>query len=267
MASRNPVLGKIKAPVISDQELDRIVNGPKVQGQATLVDVIIKTVITFALVLVGAAYGWITSVSTGYNTDTMSNEPTMANTGVIFGAMIVALILGIVNAVKKSVSPALILIYALCEGVLLGAVSHWFNISYGQDIAQQAVIGTLVVFAVMLTLYKSRIIKVNGKFMKMFAVAMMSYFVIGLISFVAAIFFNVGGGWGFYGVGQIGILLCLAGVGLAAFSLVMDFEVITQVVASGVEERESWRLAFGLVVSLVWLYLELLRLLAILNRR
>ena len=83
-----------------------------------------------------------------------------------------------------------------------------------------------------------------------------------MASFVGALF-GVGGGWGFYGVGTIGLLLCLAGVLLAAFSLMLDFEAIKQGVAMGLPERESWRLSFGLLVTLVWLYLEILRFLAI----
>ena len=75
--------------------------------------------------------------------------------------------------------------------------------------------------------------------------------------------FGVGGGWGFYGVGTFGLLLALAGVLLAAFSLMLDFEAIKQGIAMGLPERESWRLSFGLLVTIVWLYLEILRFLAI----
>jgi uncharacterized YccA/Bax inhibitor family protein len=130
----------------------------------------------------------------------------------------------------------------------------------------QAVIGTFVAFGTMLFLYKSGIIRVNGKFKKVFMVAMVSYLVIAVASLISS-FFGVGSGWGFYGVGGLGLLLCVAGVGLAAFSLVMDFELITQTIAAGAPEKESWRMAFGLMVTLVWLYLELLRLLAILQGR
>ena len=76
--------------------------------------------------------------------------------------------------------------------------------------------------------------------------------------------FGVGGGWGFYGVGTLGILLCAAGVLLAAFSLNLDFAAIEQGVKMGLPERESWRMSFGLLVTLIWLYLEILRMLAIL---
>ena len=249
MSSRNPVLRNIKAPVVSDEELARIVNGGQLTGQATLADVITNTAKIFGLVLVGAAYGWITA----------ETNQTLAL--IAFG---VAFVLSLVNSFKKQVSPALVLLYGAAEGVALGAISRWMDLAYGPGIAQQALIGTMAVFAIMLALYQSKIIKVNGRFMKMFTVAMFSYFAIAIASLVAGMF-GVGGGWGFYGT-QVGLLLCVAGVGLAAFSLVMDFEVITQAVAQGIPQRESWRLAFGLTVSLVWLYTELLRLLAILNR-
>lgn len=251
MASRNPVFSKMNTPVVSDEELARIVNGPKVAGQLTVTDVIMKTAAIFALIVVGAYFGWTTA-------------PT--NPGLFMFSMIGALVLGLVNAFKKQVSPALVLAYGAVEGIFLGALSFWINESYGQNIAQQAVIGTLVAFGVMLAMYKSQIIRVNGRFMKMFSIAMVSYLLIALASFVSS-FFGVGDGWGFYGMGQLGILLCVAGVGLATFSLVMDFEMITQAVAAGMPERESWRMAFGLTVTLVWLYTEILRLLAILNGR
>jgi uncharacterized YccA/Bax inhibitor family protein len=224
-------------------------------GRMTLDDVIVKTGISFVLVVLGAVFGWNTAESLPM---------------IWIGAMIVGLVLGLVNAFKKQVSPPLVLVYALVQGVFLGGISFWYNtiaLSNGYEgIVQQAVLGTLVAFGVMLGLYKSRIIKVNGRFMKMFMVALVSYGLIALVSFVAAMF-GVGGGWGFYGVGGIGILLCVVGVGLAAFSLVLDFEAITQAVRYGAPEKESWRMAFGLLATLIWLYLELLRLLAILSGR
>ena len=97
------------------------------------------------------------------------------------------------------------------------------------------------------------------------AVAFLAYFGIAIVNLVAALF-GVGGGWGLAGTGGLGLLLCVAGVALASFSLVLDFDAIETGVAAGLPEKESWRAAFGLTVTLVWLYLEILRLLAILNR-
>jgi uncharacterized YccA/Bax inhibitor family protein len=185
-------------------------------------------------------------------------------------SMFVGLGLGIANAVKKTVSPPLIVAYAAVQGVFLGGISWAYNqwaLSNGYEgLLSQAIIGTLVAFVVMLALYKSRLVKVNGRFIKIMMVAMVSYLAIAVISFISALF-GVGGGWGFYGVGGLGILLCAAGVALASFSLMLDFESITRGIRAGLPARESWRMAFGLLVTLIWLYLEILRLLALLSGR
>ena len=239
----NPIFSRMNGPVVSNEELAQLVNGPGA-GRLTIHDVIMKTTSVFALLVVGAVVGWLTP-------------------GLVLPAMILGLVLGLVNAFKKEVSPALVMAYGLTQGVFLGGLSNFFEAAY-PGVARQAVLGTIVAFGVMLALYESRIIKVDARFTKIFMTAMISYFVIALISFVTS-FFGVGGGWGFYGVGGLGLLLCAAGVLLATFSLVMDFEIIKQGIAQGMPEKESWRMAFGLVLSLVWLYTELLRLLAILR--
>ena len=219
-------------------------------ARMTMDDVIVKTGMLFVILLVGAFVGW--------------SIPSLT-----FPALFVGLGLSLANIFKKEVSPALVLAYGAAEGVFLGGISKWYSMAYADtapNLVSQAVMGTLIAFGTMLFLYKSGIIKVNGKFKKVFMVAMVSYLVIAIASLISMVV-GVGSGWGFYGVGQLGLLLCVAGVGLAAFSLVMDFELITQTIAAGAPEKESWRMAFGLMVTLVWLYLELLRLLAILQGR
>ncbi len=219
----------------------------------TLNDVIVKTALSFVVLLAGAVFGW-------YTVETMP--------WLMFVGLFVGLGLGLANAFKKQVSPPLVLAYALAQGVFLGGISRWYYewaataTSYGGNIVVQAVLGTLVAFGVMLVLYNTKIIKVNGTFVKIMMVAMVSYLVIALASLVSAMF-GVGQGFGFYGAGPLGIILCLVGVGLAAFSLALDFESINQAIRYGVPERESWRMAFGLMATLIWLYLEILRLLAI----
>ena len=187
----------------------------------------------------------------------------------VWVAMFVGLGLGFANALMRNIKPVLVLIYSAVQGVFLGGISYWYdnwvqtvNPEY-TGLVSQAIIGTLVAFGVMLLLYTTRIIKVNGTFAKVMTIAIISYAVIALISFISALF-GVGGGWGFYGVGTLGILLCAAGVLLAAFSLNLDFAAIEQGVKMGLPERESWRMSFGLLVTLIWLYLEILRMLAIL---
>ena len=217
----------------------------------TLDDVVVKSAMMLGLLLVGAFFGW-------------SIAPT--NPGIALIAMGIGFVLGLVNIFKKQVSPALVLAYAAAQGVFLGAISFIYQNAFaaeGTNLVGNTIMATVVAFAVMLTLYKTGIIKVNAKFVKIMMVALVSYLVIAVISFISA-FAGVGGGWGFYGVGGIGILLVLVGVGLASFSLALDFEAINQAVGMNLPERESWKLAFGLVLTLVWLYIEFLRLFAIL---
>ena len=212
----------------------------------TLDDVVRVTGSSFAVLLVGALVGWVIPA-------------------LVFVAMIAGLALGLVNAFKRKVSPALVLAYAGLQGVFLGGLSYVFTqVAGGAPIVQQAIIGTLVAFGVMLWLYSTKRVRVSGKFIKVMMAAMISYMLIAVASLVGAIF-GVGGGWGFYGVGGLGLLLCVAGVGLASFSLMLDFESIRQSIEYGVPKREAWRASFGLMVTLIWLYTEILRLLAILN--
>lgn len=229
---------------------------PAPAGQrVTYPDVMAKSAIMFAIAVVMAFAGWMI-------TEAMPGVGTL----LVFGAMIATIVLGLVNAMKRQVSPPLTLLYAAVSGIMLGAVSYWYNqIALASDyegLVLQAVLATFTTFGVMLLLFGTGIVKVTSKFMKVMLVAMVSYLFIGIASFIAAIF-GVGGGWGFYGVGTLGLLLCIFGVGLAAFSLMLDFEAIKQGVAMGLPERESWRMSFGLLVTLVWLYLEFLRLFAI----
>lgn len=222
-----------------------------ITDRMTLDDVVVKTGVSIGVLIPMALVGWFLAPAMPW---------------LSFVAMFVGLGLALANTFKRTVSPALVLAYAAVEGLFLGGIS-WFYDTWArgtgyEGLVSQAVMGTLVAFVVMLGLYKSRLIKVDSRFMRIMMVAMVSYLGIALVSFVAALF-GVGGGWGFYGVGPLGILLAVAGVGLASFSLMIDFESITQGIRAGLPSREAWRMSFGLLVTLVWLYLELLRLLAI----
>ena len=263
MKSNNPVFANSEAfsrggyatfdttPGQLQDMYDRPAATPVQTRRMTIDDVIMKTGAMFAVLLVTGAISWyLVGDSSAF--------------GIPFIAMIVGLVLGLVISFKQSTNPALILSYAAVEGVFVGGFSRWFANWYGPEIVSQAVFGTLVAFAVMLVLYRTRIIRVTEKFRSMMLVALASYLVIALASFVAALF-GAGGGWGFYGVGGLGILLCLLGVGLASFSLLLDFDFIENGVKQGLPERYAWLAGFGLMVTLIWLYIELLRLLAILR--
>ena len=220
----------------------------------TLGDVINKTSVLLFILIVFAVGGW---------------QVTPSMPWLVWVSMFIGLGLGIANALMREIKPALVLLYAAVQGVFLGGISYWYdnwvqtvNPEY-TGLVSQAIIGTLVAFGVMLALYSGRIIKVNGKFARIMTIAIISYALIALVSFVAALF-GVGGGWGFYGVGTLGLILCGIGVLLAAFSLNLDFAAIEQGVKMGLPEKESWRMSFGLLVTLIWLYIEILRLLSIL---
>ena len=244
------------APMADDAGIYSGVQIPApVDQRVTYADVMVKCASMFAIAVVMAFAGWMI-------TEAMPGVGTL----LVFGAMIATIGLGLVNAMKRKVSPPLTILYAAVSGIMLGAVSYWYNqIALASDyegLVLQAVLATFTTFGVMLLLFGTGIVKVTNKFMKFMLVAMVSYMFIGIASFIAAMF-GVGGGWGFYGVGTLGLLLCIFGVGLAAFSLMLDFEAIKQGVAMGLPERESWRMSFGLLVTLVWLYLEFLRLFAL----
>jgi uncharacterized YccA/Bax inhibitor family protein len=213
-------------------------------------DVVVKTSALFALLVLAAVVGW----------NLVATAPAL-----MWGSLIVAFVIGMVVSFKRTTNPALIMAYSVAEGFFLGGISQWYNAAYN-GIVLQAVIGTFSAFAVMLVLYKSGRLRATPRFTKMMTIAMFSYLGIAVVSLFSS-FLGVGGGWGFYGVGGIGLLLCAAGVALAAFTLVLDFDAIEKGIAAGLPEKESWRAGFGLVVSLVWLYLELLRMLAILQGR
>ncbi len=223
-------------------------------ARLTMNDVIVKCLAVFAVTVIFAVIGWNLVIS----------MPWLMWVGLLGG-----LGLGLVNAFKKVPSPPLILLYAVFQGVFLGGISNFYNTlalsNEYQGIVLQAVIATMTTFGVMLTLYLTGIIKVTKKFQSVMMVALVSYLVLGLASFVAALF-GVGGGWGFYGIDGLGLIICVFGVLIAAFFLLLDFEAISQGIKQGAPERESWRMAFGLLVTLIWLYLEFLRLLSILTR-
>ncbi len=270
MDSRNPVLSRefssaqlatFHEPPPSAAQLQEMYDagGPAAGTTSrvmTLDDVIVRSGILF-VILVGFAFG-------GWQLEERAQPA-------VWVAALVAFGLAMAVIFKRSSSPALIMLYAAFEGIFLGGISRWYDVYVSTvkgtptGIVTQAIIGTFVAFAVMLLLYTSGRLRATPRFQKMMLVAFVSYGAIALVSFISALF-GTGGGWGFYGVGPLGILLCAAGVALAAFSLVLDFDAIQRGVAAGLPEAESWRAAFGLMVTLVWLYLELLRLLAILNR-
>ncbi len=154
--------------------------------------------------------------------------------------------------------------YALFEGLLLGAVSMAFEAQW-QGIVLQAVFATFATMFVMLALYKARIIRYTAKFQAVLTTAMLSILAIYLIQFIASFF-----GRGIpliWEAGPVGIAFSLVVVGIAAFSLVQDFFFIETASQNMLSKDYEWYGAMGLMITLIWLYMEILRLFAKLNSR
>ena len=232
--------------VTLEQMYDAPTATPRDTGRLTYDDVIVKTGGLLALLTVVAAGTWVVAPGLW-----------------IIGA-IVGLVLGLVNAFKKNPSPVLLTLYTVAQGVFLGGISYAYE-SFENGIVGQAVLATLSVFAVSLFLFKSGKVRVTPKFQRAVLIGMAGYLVYSLVNVVLMLFGVGGGGYGPLRAGFLGIIVGLVAVGLAAASLIMDFDAIKRGVEQGAPAKFAWSAAFGLIVTLVWLYLELLRLLAILR--
>jgi len=182
-------------------------------------------------------------------------------TALMFPAMLVGLGLGLWATFSKKVRPGVIIAYAAVEGIFLGAITLVFETLY-PGIAQQAVLATLCTAGAMFAAYRFGWIKVNARFTRVMTFALIGYMGFAVINLVVGLFTNSSGA---YGTG-FGWLIALVGVGLAAFTLNLDFEAITVGAREGIPVENEWRAAFGLASSLIWLYVEILRLLSIFNR-
>ena len=224
-------------------------------GPMTIDSVVQKTAMTIGLVVLAAMATWILTPDVTIDSDT-------ANLGPLFAAVTIgslgAFALSMVNSFKRSVSPALVLAFAALEGVALGAISKLFNLQY-PGVVTGAVIGTFGAFAGTLAAYKLLNIKVGDKFRRGVIAAVFGMVGISVLSLVLNLF---GIDLGIYGNGGLGVLFTLAGLVLGIFMLILDFDFVEQGIANRIPEVESWRAAFAMTVSLVWIYTNLLRLLS-----
>ena len=212
-------------------------------------DVILKTAGMLAILVVAAAASW-----------QLTTQAPM----LWVGGMVVGLILGLINSFKKKPSPLLITLYSVAQGVFLGGISYFYQTFY-DGVVLQAVLATIATFAAALLLFKSGKVRVTPKFTRWLLIAITGYAAFSFVNLIL-VWTGVLGGWGMRG-GGIGVLVGLFAVGLAAASLIVDFDSIKRGVERGAPARFAWAAAFGLLVTLIWLYLEFLRLLAILTRR
>lgn len=212
--------------------------------------VVNKTIGLFALLVLVAAATWrLTDFNPGLGS-------TLAA-----GGIVITLVLALVITFKKTISPPLIVAYAALEGVVLGAISNVFEASY-PGIVTSAVVATLAVFVAMFGAWKIGLIRVTSRSRRIFTMLLAGYFLFAMANFVVGLF-GANEGAGIFGfTSAAGYIVSFFAIALASYSLAVDFDTIDDAVNAGVSREYSWYLAFGLIVTLVWLYIEILRLIA-----
>ena len=245
--SHNPVMNRMlpatiqKAQAEYDAQFDIIVSAQKM----TIGGTAIKIAGLFTLVLAGAFVAW--------------NVPAVQD--LMLPSVFVAFGLAMWITFSKKVRPGAVIAYAVIEGIFIGAISFFFEQAY-PGIVMNAVIGTLTTAGSMFTAYSMGWVKVNARFTRVMTFALIGYAGFAVVNLLVGMFTNSAGVYS----SQFAWLAGLVGVGLAAFTLNLDFEDISQGAAQGLPREYEWKAAFGLLVTMVWLYLEILRLLAIFNR-
>lgn len=232
-------------PIFRTSAFEEVARG----GELTFQGVLNRCFVLLALVVLFGVYGFMTT----------SIVPGGNGTGAILIWSLLAFVLAMVISFKPTVSPVLAPIYAATEGLFLGAVSKMFEMFY-HGIVFQAVLLTFALMLAMLVLYRLNIIKVTDKFAMILCSAILGIVLFRLGMFVLSLF----------GVrmpsmlsyGPVAIALSVGVVIIASLSLLLDFERIRVVSLGGMPKYMGWYAAFGLMVTLVWLYLETLRLLS-----
>jgi uncharacterized YccA/Bax inhibitor family protein len=216
----------------------------------TMDDVVTKTGLTFLVTVLTAAATWVA-------------VPDSVAVGLMIPAILVGLVLGLVISFKQIANPAATLAYAAVQGVLVGAISEFYAENFGSNIITQAVIGTFGVFFGMLVVYKTGAIRVTPKLTRWIVGALFGVLALAVVNLLASFF--VDGGLGLRDGGPIAIAFSLVVIGVAAFTLLLDFDMADEAIRRGAPAKFAWYIAFGLLLTVVWLYLEILRLLSYLQ--
>ncbi|MFF5305531.1 MULTISPECIES: Bax inhibitor-1/YccA family protein [unclassified Streptomyces] len=228
---------------------------PATTGRMTMDDVVLRTGTTLGTLIVTAALAWALLPVDDANIG--------RSYGIGIGAALVAMVLAFVQSFKRKPVPALILSYAALEGVFLGVVSSVVDNRIASGAAMQAVIGTMAVFAGVLIAYRAGWIRVNRRFYGFVMAAALGFVLLMVVNLLFAVF-GGGDGLGFRS-GPLGIFFGVVGIILGACFLALDFKQVEDGIAYGAPKEEAWLAAFGLTLTLVWIYMEFLRLLSILN--
>ena len=222
---------------------------PAVQPM-TIDDVVVKTVTLLGITGISAVAAW-------------NLIPNSVIGAAWIGAAIVGMVLGFVISFSRMANPALVVTYAVIEGVFVGLVSKFFQSIMGYEgIVLQAVVATFGVFFLMAVLYRARVIRATPKFTRGLIAVMGGLFAVMLINLVLSLF---GVSTGLRDNGALGIIFSLVCIVVASLSFILSFNEVEEGVRMGLPQRYSWTAAFGILVSLIWLYLEVLRLLSFLQ--
>ncbi len=242
------------APRGTDPSTWQYPTGEPMQERMTIDSVVMRTAMTLGLVVLVGALTWV------FLPDGTNGGSNYVGTAWIGGALVGAG-LGLVLSFQRVISPALVMLYAVAEGFFLGAASEAFETWY-PGIVAQAVVGTVAAFVATLAAYKFFNIQVTSTFRKWVTIVGMGFFVVVLGDFLLSLFHAQ---IGFNEFGPLGLIMSFVGLGLGVLYLILDFDMVERGIAAGAPERESWRAAFALTAALVLIYIELLRILAILR--
>ncbi len=215
----------------------------------TLDDVVVRTGLMLAVVLLAGAASWVL-------------VPDSSAGAVITVGALGGLGLGLYMAFTMRVNAVLALLYSAFEGAFLGAISRAFE-NWKPGIVIQALLGTVMVAAGMLIVYRVGAIRVTPRLTRIVVGATIGVVGLMLVNLVVSLFHS--GGLGLRDGGALAIVFSVLCIVIAAFNLVLDFDMIEQGIRRGVDEKFAWYAAFGITVTLIWLYLEILRLLGYLR--
>ncbi|WP_305094264.1 Bax inhibitor-1/YccA family protein [Prescottella sp. R16] len=223
----------------------------------TIDDVVTKTAITLGVLTISAIVSYFL----------VDGNPNLAAPLVIGGGLVGFVLVMVASFGRKMDNPAIVLAYAVCEGLFLGALSFLMTFQIqGADasvLIGQAVLGTFGVFFGMLVVYKTGAIRVTPRLTRMIIGGLIGVVVLVLGNMVASFFTD--GGFGLRDGGTVAIIFSLVCIALAAFSFLLDFDAADELIRAQAPEKAAWGVALGLTVTLVWLYVEILRLLSYFN--
>ncbi|GAA1645505.1 Bax inhibitor-1/YccA family protein [Microbacterium flavum] len=241
-------------------------------GRMTVEDTVIKTLSLFGILLVTAVVGWIWTMA-GVTPANPSNVTILPWIIGALGGFVLSM--AVIFTSRKKIRPALIFGYAAFEGLFIGGISAFFEFMW-PGIVIQATLATLSVVGVTLALFASGKVRASAKATKVFLIAMVGYLVFSLVNVVMMMFGafsgpDSAGPFGMYSQPSFilgipwGVIIGVFVVLMAAYSLVLDFDSIQQGVRNGAPRQYGWLGAFGIMVTVVWLYVEILRIIAILR--